>query len=260
MRGFPWRRKAGVVSVSEAQINVKEVLDLKPKALLIDLDGTLMIGRKAVPGAIRLVNEFAGRCAIITNNSSEMPGQLSRQLSRIGIQIIPDLIFTAGVFLVEELSRRQRRATVLPILSPSILKYARSQGILITEDAADIVAVGRDSNFDYRKLSKAVSSVKCGAQVIAANNDLNHPGLNGELIPETGSIIAAIQAAAGNKCDVEILGKPMPEFAMAALHRLGMADTNDIVVVGDNENTDGALARAIDAKFYQVRIRTHDSD
>lgn len=234
------------------RIDIEAIVALDPTALLIDFDGTLVVGDKLVPGAAELVEAYAGRCAVITNNSSDTPAHLAERLAQCGIVFPKDRIFSAGVALVEEVARSAGSAPVLAMLSPAMRGLARSLGVTLSDSGAALVAVGRDQAFDYRTLASAANAVKRGARLIAANGDGSHPGPHGTVIPETGSIIAAINAVLGSSCEPEIVGKPAPRLASAALACLGGAERRRVVVVGDNRQTDGVLAASIGAIYHHV--------
>jgi 4-nitrophenyl phosphatase len=239
------------------RIDFESICRLRPTAVLLDFDGTLMVGHELVPGADQLIEAFAGRCAVITNNSSDTPAELARRLSRSGVHFPKDMVFTAGALLVEKVAREAGASPVLAILSPAMRRFAQSLGITLCDGTAPVVAIGRDPAFDYRKLTSAANSIRRGARAIAANADGSHPGPHGTIIPETGSILAAISAAVGDTLEPEILGKPARHLADAALSHLGLAAAARVVVVGDNRQTDGTLAESIGALYYHVESANH---
>ncbi len=221
------------------------------EALLFDLDGTLLLDERDVAGAAELIDRYSGRCAVLTNNSTDLPETIARRLAGNGIQIPVENIFTAGMLLVDEIVRFSQHAPVLALISPELKASARSQGAVFSTDAG-MVAVGRFTGFHYTDLLMAANLVRRGAALVASNLDANHPtGRNG-VVPETGAIVAAIQAASGVR-RVTNLGKPEPAMATLALDRLGCAPAA-AVVIGDNPVTDGGIARAIGAAFVEVTL------
>lgn len=221
------------------------------QALLFDLDGTILLDEREVAGAADLIDRYRGRCAVITNNSTDLPETIARRLAGNGIQIPAEHIFTAGMLLVEEIVRFSQHAPVLALISPELEALARARGAVLSADAG-MVAIGRFTRFQYTDLLMAANLVRRGAALVASNLDTSHPtGLDG-VVPETGSLVAAIQAAAGRE-DVINLGKPEPAMAMQALERLGCLPDN-AAVIGDNPVTDGGIARAIGAAFVPVTV------
>lgn len=236
-------------------LDLEAVAAAEPDALLLDLDGTLLVDGKGVAGAAALVERFRGRCAVVTNNSTDTPCSLARRLAAAGIPLPAERIFTAGMLLVEEVVRRTVAAPAFALLAPVLRAEAEARGAVLADEAA-LVAVGRDAGFGYAELARAANLVRGGAALIASNLDGHHPADAGRIVPETGALVAAILAAAGST-SVTVLGKPAPTLGWQALRALG-AEPGAAVVIGDNPATDGALARAIGARFVPVLPRDGD--
>jgi len=236
------------IANSSPSLDIEAILDTGADALLLDLDGTLTVGDGSVCGAKFLLDRFSGRYAVITNNSSDLPETISRRLYRYGLAVPPSLIFTAGMAMIEHLAEND--ASSLVFLSPELRAHALARGVTFVEDEAEIVAIGRDTSFDYSALTRAANSVRRGAKLVASNLDDRHPGAAGSVVPETGALVAAVLAAAGPQ-SVTVIGKPTPHLAEHALRVLGYSAARS-VVVGDNLAPDGALADAIGAAFVPV--------
>jgi HAD superfamily hydrolase (TIGR01450 family) len=99
----------------------------------------------------------------------------------------------------------------------------------------DYVVAGLDREFTYDKLNKAQQAILSGAEFIATNTDSTLPLEAGSLAPGGGSIVAAIQTAAG--VVPTVIGKPaMP--AIQQLLRIAKAAPKETVMVGDRLETD----------------------
>lgn len=239
------------LSQSSRFIDLAAIESMHPQALLFDLDGTLLLDEREVAGAAELIDRYRGRCAVITNNSTDLPETIAQRLAGNGIQIPANHIFTAGMLLVDEIVRFSRQAPVMALISPELEAVARARGAVLSMDA-DMVAVSRFTRFRYTDLLTAANLVRRGATLVASNLDTSHPaGLDG-VVPETGSLVAAIQAASGTQRVIN-LGKPEPTMAMLALERLACLPAA-AVVVGDSPDTDGGVARAIGATFAAVTL------
>jgi 4-nitrophenyl phosphatase len=225
---------------------------MDPRALLFDLDGTLLLDDSAVAGAASLLGSYRGRCAVITNNSTELPETIARRLAAQGLDLPAASIFTAGMLLVDEIVRFSRQGgRVLALLSPELTAVARARGAALSTDAG-MVAVGRFTRFGYRDLMTAANLVRRGAVLVASNLDASHPATPGAVVPETGALVAAIQAASGSRAVIN-LGKPAPTLALRAIGQLDCPPTA-VAVIGDNPDTDGGIARAIGAAFVAVTV------
>ncbi len=192
-----------------------------------------------------------------TNNSTHSPQQIARRLARHGFQIPAERVVTAGFALVDHLAATSPAVRILPILPPVLRRYGEERGLaFVSAPEADVVALGRATSFCYRDLSAGANALARGARLVVSNLDLTHPGERGLLVPETGTVAAALRAAAEDALSrplhVEVVGKPSPALAHVALARLGRDPGGRVVVLGDNPSTDGALAAAIGATFVQV--------
>ena len=84
------------------------------------------------------------------------------------------------------------------LASPALRAAARRHKLELVETGAELVVLCRDRNFNYAKLAAAANAVRGGAKLIVANPDLTHPGRSGTVVPETGSLLRAVLACAGN--------------------------------------------------------------
>lgn len=207
------------------------------RAVLFDLDGTLMSSGQVIDGAHEVLSTCAGRAMIVTNNSSDTAESLSASLADAGISMPPSRIVLAGVEAIRTIASRWPGASVMLLANPRMAQVAREMGLTIAHSQPDVVLTCRMTDFSYAVLSAAANAVRHGASFVVANPDFNHPGPHGDIIPETGSIAAAVAAASGRTPDL-VLGKPETAFFSSALNRLGLTP-QDVVMVGDNPQTDG---------------------
>ena len=210
------------------------------RAVLLDLDGTLIRSTEVIPGARELLMRCNGNAMIISNNSSDTESSLARRMSHLGLEIEPQRFALAGVEAVRSAALRWRGARTMMIASESLTAFAQELGIAVVDREPDVVLVARSPNFDYQALTRAANAVRNGARFIVANPDGAHPGPGGSIVPETGALAAAIAAASGREPDV-VFGKPEPELFQVAIDRLGLSRP-DVVMIGDNAATDGVGA------------------
>ncbi len=74
---------------------------------LVDLDGTLVRGGHALPGAAAFLDALDGRYVIVSNNAEHTPLELSRGLRRMGLVVAPRRIVLAGTMALDEIARRR---------------------------------------------------------------------------------------------------------------------------------------------------------
>lgn len=78
-------------------------------AMLLDLDGTLLLGDEPLPGAaelIALLRRNRTPFFFLTNNCSNTSGEIAARLNAAGIEAYPEDIASAAAPLREELARK----------------------------------------------------------------------------------------------------------------------------------------------------------
>lgn len=212
------------------------------RAWLFDLDGTLYFGDEAAPGAREVLRRIRGlghREALVTNNSRHSAHEIAARLNRMGLEVSERAIVTATEYVAKHLHEKYGSLVVSVAGSPAFAEAHRLAGhsVCPLQDRAhvDAVVIGLDAAFSYGQLERIVAAVGRGAKLIAANADLYHPGEGGRRVPETGALVAAIEAASG--VSASCVGKPEPYLFQYALS-LCEVPAAQAVMVGDNYNTD----------------------
>jgi len=221
------------------------------RGCLVDLDGTLVRGGEALPGASAFLDAMEGRFVVVSNDAEHTPLELSRGLKRMGIRVGQGRILLAGTTALDEIAQARPRARILMLAGRSLMAYARDQGLLPVLTRPDIVFLGRDRQFSYDRLMVAANAVRGGAELVVANPDLVHPGPDGAVVPETGALLAALLACTG-AVPHRIVGKPEPGLFEAGLRLLGLP-RHAVLMVGDNPATDGDGARRFGLRYFELR-------
>lgn len=222
----------------------------RPRGYLLDLDGTLISGRRLLPGVAALVAETGGRFAIVSNDAEHTPHELARLLGRLGLAVEAERIVLAGTTAIDLVAQRHPGARVMLLAGPALERYARRRGLRLSTGACDIVVVGRDRRFSYRRLAAAAHAVSLGARLVLACPDTHHRGPLGEPVPEVGALAASILSCAGaGEC--EVVGKPEPLLFRLGCERLGLPP-QEVVMIGDNPATDGKGAIRAGMRFLHV--------
>lgn len=213
-----------------------------------DLDGTVWLAGQAVPGvaeAVATAREAGHRFLFATNNSAARPCDIADHLRSIGIpatgQVVSSAAATAALI--------QPGERVCVIGGRGLREAIAARGAHVVDDGrVDVVAVGRDTSFDFAKLAAANAAIRSGARFLASNADPTFPTPEG-LAPGGGAIVAAIATASG--VEPVVAGKPFEPMAHAIREALG-GDASDVIVVGDVPATDGMLARRLGVPFALV--------
>ncbi|MER3456594.1 MAG: hypothetical protein C4304_06865 [candidate division GAL15 bacterium] len=209
-----------------------------PRGVVLDLDGVVYRGSRALPGAVEFVDWLARRgipFAFVTNNSTRTPGQYVQHLERMGVRAGEAQVITSALCAAELLRSWDLRGPVVVVGGQGLREAVRRAGYPLTEEPeAAAVVVGLDVEFTYARLRTACSAIRRGARFVATNLDANLP-VEGELWPGAGAIVAAIRTATG--CEPTSVGKPEPYPFEMALRRLGTAP-QETLMVGDQIATD----------------------
>ncbi|MGP9539865.1 HAD-IIA family hydrolase [Brachybacterium sp. AOP43-C2-M15] len=219
-------------------------------ALLLDLDGTLMHGARAIPHAAEAVQtaRSVGRTVVFaTNNASRTPQQAAEHLAVVGIDAEPEEFVTSPQVASALLAQRlDPGASVLVVGGPSLAEQVRDAGLTPVEtDSEDVVAVvqGWSPDLGWARLAEGAYAIRRGALWMATNIDATLPTERG-LAPGNGSLVAALRHATG--AEPAVAGKPEPGMFEVAARDKGARRP---LIVGDRLDTDieGAVRAGMDS-------------
>lgn len=220
------------------------------RIVLADLDGCLMSGGGAYEDAPGFVRACADRLWIVSNNSTHTAEALAPALDAQGLSVDADRILLAGEQTLHHLQRTCAEQRVALFASELLHHKARGLGLTLSDNDAEIALLCRDLSFAIPDLARLAALIEAGAQLWVSNTDLTHPTLDGRLVPETGALLAALQAVVG-PVPFACIGKPDLHMVRIVSERAGIAP-QDAIFVGDNAATDGALAKAAGMPFVHI--------
>ncbi|MBE3595708.1 MAG: HAD-IIA family hydrolase [Hydrogenibacillus sp.] len=246
---------------------------MRYRGMLIDLDGTLVRGSRAIPGADRFLQalrEGGIPFLILTNNATRTSEAVAEALARIGFPVTAGDVLTSAEVLALWLGRRRPMARVLVVGEAGLVVPLRARGFSVIEagtEAAkkalaegeiDVVAVGLDRTLTYEKLVQALSALARGAAFYATNCDIRLPSEDG-LLPGNGSIVELLRLVSARR--PRVVGKPRAPMLRAALDVLGLGK-EDVALVGDNMLTDIAAGHrfGIDAYLVETGVPPSERD
>ena len=209
------------------------------EAIIFDIDGSVVLGEAARSGARELISTLRKRnkrLLFLSNDSNTSTAGLCRRLNRIGLDACLEDILTpvtlAGRYIAEGYGACGVSVLGSEALRASVVKAGHT---ICDASGCDVVLVGRDQQFSFRRLEAATASIQRGSGFVATNLDLSHPVDNGMLSPQTGSLVASIAAVCGTVPD--LIGKPSSYLFSYAKKRLAVA-AERTVMIGDNPTTD----------------------
>ena len=210
---------------------------------LFDMDGTLYLGDEIFPGAIELMEDLprlGKRYIYLTNNSSRAGTDYITRLQNFGFPCKEENVFTSGMATALFLNQNHPGKTVYLVGTRAFRRELESYGIPLTEENADIVVAGFDTELVYEKLNKACHFLRRGSLFIAANPDWVCPMPHDEVLPDCVSICALLTASSGVK--PTYIGKPNRNMIDVISTMTGIPNEK-ICAVGDRLYTDIAVAQ-----------------
>ncbi|QBI55058.1 HAD-IIA family hydrolase [Streptomonospora litoralis] len=208
-------------------------------AALLDLDGVVYIGSRAVPAAPEAVDKAraAGmRVAFVTNNAARTPARTAERLSEIGVAAKPEDVVTSAEAAARLVAERVPSASAVLVVGDTGLRSAlRHHGlhpVSVASYRPAAVVQGYSPRLSYDLMVQGALAVAAGALFVATNNDTTAP-LDFGVQPGNGSAARVIAHATGR--EPLVAGKPMRPLHEEGVLRTG-AETP--IVVGDRLDTD----------------------
>src|SRR4051794_12995187 len=218
---------------------------------LIDMDGVLYRGSEMISGADTFVRELRRRdipFRFLTNNSQRTRRDIVAKLSRMGIDVTEEHVYTCAMATAAFLEEQKPGGTAYVIGEGGLLTALHQHGYAIVDHEPDYVVVGEGRTFNLELVEAAVRMITRGAKLIATNLDPSCPTQNG-LRPGCGAMVAMLEIATGVKAFS--VGKPSPVMMRAARKELGLA-TDETTIIGDTMETD--ILGGVQLGFHTVLV------
>lgn len=209
------------------------------KSYVIDMDGVVYRGDTCLPHVPEFLSALEQRgipFLMATNNSMRSPAEFQKKLAGMGIQVDAGRILTSSVATRGWVQDRFPQGTRVFVLGMESLEQAMLGDGYFTPAGkdAEVVVTGANFQLTFEDLRVATLAIRSGATWVATNGDTTFPTEEG-LIPGAGAIIAALTAA--TSVEPEIVGKPSTGMIEEAIHQLGTA-SEETVMLGDRLDTD----------------------
>jgi NagD protein len=219
---------------------------------VFDLDGTVYLGERALPGTPETIAELRqrGKKVLFVSNKPLYPGRVyAEKLTRLGVPTSVEDVITSGFVLGYYLSKHEPDLRYYVIGEPNLIEELSGHGLqiingqfvdadpqeVIDAQRVDAVIVAFDRTLDYRKINVAYQALIRGARFFATNGDKMCP-MPGGGIPDAGATIAALEAISGRKLEL-LAGKPSRLVMQVAMDRMGLPPEH-CIMVGDRLETD----------------------
>ena len=229
---------------------MQKILPTRPKAFLIDMDGTLYFKGQPCPGAIEAVNYLRQekyQLRFLTNTTAKTPKMLHAQMQALGFDIYEDEIFNATYACLQHL-RSQPGASCHFMVDDAVKAFFKE--IRVDDDAPDFVVVGDyGEGFDFHTLNHAFRLLMNGAELIALQKNLYWFSAEGMFL-DCGAFVTLLEAAADKTATV--MGKPSKTFFKIALESLQLSPS-EAVVIGDDITSDIVGAQGMGMQSILVK-------
>ncbi|MFI6081481.1 HAD-IIA family hydrolase [Streptomyces sp. NPDC051217] len=204
---------------------------------LTDMDGVLVHEGTPIPGAadfIKRLRESGKPFLVLTNNSIYTPRDLQARLSRMGLAVPVDNIWTSALATAKFLGAQRPGGTAYVIGEAGLTTALHDIGYILTDHEPDYVVLGETRTYSFESLTKAIRLINDGARFICTNPDETGPSAEGPL-PAAGSVAALITKATGKA--PYFAGKPNPLMMRTGLNAIG-AHSEASAMIGDRMDTD----------------------
>lgn len=226
-------------------------------AALLDLDGTIYEGDRAVPHAQETLAEAGLPMLFITNNASRPPQVVADQLQGLGYECSAEDVITsaqAALDMAKDVIPVGSKVYVLG--AESFKELAREAGYIIVDSADDEPAAvfqGLNREMTWKQMSEAALAINRGAKYLASNLDTTLPDERGRMVGN-GAVAAALTVTTG--VEPMSAGKPEAPMFHSAAARVGAQKP---LCIGDRLNTDiaGGNAAGYDTLMVVTGISGH---
>jgi glycerol 3-phosphatase-2 len=226
--------------------------------VLFDLDGTLLVGMHAIPGAPEALDALRAAgvgVGFVTNDPVHSRDEQVLRLTAEGFHCTADEFVTAGraaaMLAFDELGA----TPVIALGSPAFRDECVLAGLSLVSGPGGAAAVllGGSRDITFADLTTATRAVLMhGAAVYASSADATFPAPGGP-VPGAGAFVAALQYATGVRA--KTAGKPSPAMFEEARTALG---PGRYLVVGDRLDSDiaGGAAAGMQTALVLTGVTT----
>jgi HAD superfamily hydrolase (TIGR01458 family) len=225
---------------------------MRPRALVLDMEGVLHVDWTALPGAaeaVRRLVEAGVELAVLTNTTSHPRAGIGRRLEELGMPIPADRIVTAAWATAEHL-RVQGAGRVYALVEPATLEELAGLELVSSPADADVIVLGGpDERWTYAVMNEIFRALRRGASLLAMHRNRWWTTSSGPAA-DAGMYVAGLEYATG--VEATVVGKPSPAIFQIACVRAG-SEPGDTMMVGDDLESDLRPARRLGMATCLVR-------
>ncbi|MCW2849538.1 MAG: family hydrolase [Marmoricola sp.] len=217
---------------------------------VLDLDGVVYLGGKAVSGAPEALNAAQSggmQLAFVTNNASRPPATVGAHLRELGVEAKDGDVVTSAQAAARLLADQLDPGSKVFLVGGEGLELALRERDLVpvTEVSDDVAAVaqGYGPDLPWKQIMQGATLVRSGLPWVASNTDMTIPTSTG-VSPGNGAVVRLVAEFAER--EPQVAGKPMSPLFEETLTRVGGEHP---LVIGDRLDTDieGAVTMGWDS-------------
>ena len=211
-------------------------MNIRPRLVLFDLDGTLYVGDTPIPGAIDCLAALRAQgiaLRFLTNTTTKSQQQLVGQLRAMGFTLGDNELISAPVAARLALEKMQQQAgrplRIWPLVADAI--QPDFSNFVIDEQQPDYVVLGDiGDRWDLALINRLFQVMHSGAELIALHKGRFWQTGDG-LKADIGFFVAGLEYVCSK--NALVMGKPNRDFFQLILDSAGVA-ASDALMVGDD--------------------------
>ena len=213
---------------------------------VLDLDGVVYVGSRAVPGApehLSAAQAHGTHLAYVTNNASRTPDAVVEKLHGLGVPAGTGDVVTSAQAAARLLGADLAQGSAVYLIGGDGLDQAlREEGlrpVTSPDDSPSAVVQGFGPDMPWLRVVLGATLVRDGLPWVATNTDLTYPTDRG-VGPGAGALVKLVADFAER--EPRVAGKPATPLLEETLRRVG---GDAPLMVGDRLDTDIAGAVAV---------------
>jgi HAD superfamily hydrolase (TIGR01458 family) len=218
------------------------------KALLIDLDGVLRIGKEPADGLQEFLNFLyrTNRPVCVISNSTLSNAEMVKAFFAVNqIDFRLPLMTSADATL--EYIRHNYKSAAFFCSEPVLSMFAEFQNL----NSPEAVVVGDlGKAWDFETINTIFKLVLNGADLVAMQKNRYWKTPEDGLLIDAGAFITVIEYA--TQKEAILIGKPSPIYFKSGLEMLGLPADSDFIMLGDDLETDIAGASHLGAETILI--------
>ena len=227
-------------------------MNRKIRGLLIDLDGVLYVGDRAIDGAreaLQTLTDQGIARRFVTNTTTRSAADLVAKLDRIGIPIEPDEVFSALTATRLFLRGYGNGTPSIHLVVRDAVSHEFDEFPRNHQDPDFVVFGDIGAAWSYPLLDEAFRQLMQGAELIAMHRNKFFESEDG-LHLDIGAFVAGLEFVTGHQA--RVIGKPSTDFFRLGIASLGLPP-DEIAMIGDDIDSDVGGGQAVGLAGVLVR-------